>query len=182
MGHEEYRFHLIYDEETWVGMILLLGNRRLYIHRTFLHPAAAAKPGIRTADAGTSQEKAKKTVILEIDPPVDEISVSRKAFYKEAAGYKVNPYTHIPPRYRKEFEEHSFVVMSWPRELPGETYRKSRPVSAGCGDESLREQIESLLYFFSELQAHFLEFPRGDTDGTAFISESDRYDAGEVFL
>ena len=21
MGHEEYRFHLIYDEETWVGMI-----------------------------------------------------------------------------------------------------------------------------------------------------------------
>ena len=54
---------------------------------------------------------------------MDEISVSRKAFY-EAAGYKVNPYTHIPPRYQKEFEEHSFVVMSWPRELPEETYRK----------------------------------------------------------
>ena len=33
-------------------------------------------------------------------------------------------YTHIPPSYRKEFEEHSFVVMSWPRELPEETYRK----------------------------------------------------------
>ena len=59
MGHEEYRFHLIYDEETWVGIDPLLGNRRLYIHRTFLHPAAAAKPGIRTADAGTSQRSEK---------------------------------------------------------------------------------------------------------------------------
>ena len=122
MGHEEYRFHLIYDEETWVGMILCWETEDfIYIEHFCTRPQLRNRGyGQRTLEL---LKEAKKTVILEIEPPVDEISVSRKAFY-EAAGYKVNPYTHIPPRYRKEFEEHSFVVMSWPRELPEETYRK----------------------------------------------------------
>ena len=45
----------------------------------------------------------KKTVIPEIDPPKDEVSVRRKAFY-ERAGYRANPFDinmHGEMTYRK---------------------------------------------------------------------------------
>ena len=59
MGHEEYRFHLIYDEETWVGMILCWETEDFIYIEHFCTRPQAAKPGIRTADAGTSQRSEK---------------------------------------------------------------------------------------------------------------------------
>ena len=53
----------------------------------------------------------KKTVILEIDPPNDEVSVRRKAFY-ERAGYRANPFEHIHPPYHSEYKGHRLVVMT----------------------------------------------------------------------
>ena len=60
-------------------------------------------------------------VILEIDPPVDEISIRRQHFY-ERCGFAKNPFPHVHPPYRKGFRGHPLVVMSAPGVLPQETY------------------------------------------------------------
>ena len=52
-------------------------------------------------------------VILEIDPPVDEISVRRQHFY-ERCGFSKNPFPHVHPPYRKGFQGHPLVVMVRP--------------------------------------------------------------------
>ena len=60
-------------------------------------------------------------LILEIDPPVDEIAVRRKAFY-ERCGFVENPYPHIHPAYHRDHAGHELVVMSFPKMLKAEEY------------------------------------------------------------
>lgn len=64
----------------------------------------------------------KKTVILEIDPPNDEVSVRRKAFY-ERAGYRANPFEHIHPPYHSEYKGHRLVVMTCPTTISENEYK-----------------------------------------------------------
>ena len=59
------------------------------------------------------QEKGK-IMILEIDPPIDAISMRRKGFY-ERCGFVENPYSHIHPPYHKGNAGHELVIMSSPR-------------------------------------------------------------------
>ncbi len=62
-----------------------------------------------------------KPVILEIDPPVDEISIRRKGFY-ERCGFTANPYEHVHPAYHKGYEGHKLIVMSCPEKLTEKQY------------------------------------------------------------
>ena len=63
-----------------------------------------------------------KTVILEIDPPVDDISIRRLHFY-ERLGFVANPYQYIHPSFRKPFTPHRLVLMSYPGAI---TYEEAR--------------------------------------------------------
>ena len=63
-----------------------------------------------------------KTVILEIDPPVDDISRRRKGFY-ERCGFAANPYPHIHPPYHQDHSGHALVVMSAPNPITEEAYK-----------------------------------------------------------
>lgn len=81
----------------------------------------------RCADAATARRRSpsrerKKTVILEIDPPNDEVSARRKAFY-ERAGYRTNPFEHIHPPYRSEYKGHRLVVMIYPAAISENEYK-----------------------------------------------------------
>ena len=60
-------------------------------------------------------------LILEIDPPVDEISIRRKGFY-ERCGFAANPYPHIHPAYHRGNAGHELVIMSSPEMLGLEEY------------------------------------------------------------
>ena len=60
-------------------------------------------------------------LILEIDPPADEISIRRKGFY-ERCGFVVNPYSHIHPAYHRGNAGHEFVIMSSPEMLGQDEY------------------------------------------------------------
>lgn len=55
-------------------------------------------------------------ILLEIDPPMDEISIRREQFYIRN-GYKVNHYLHIHPSFEIPSHPHRLVIMSNPREL-----------------------------------------------------------------
>ena len=61
-------------------------------------------------------------VILEIDPPVDDISIRRRHFY-ERLGFVANPYQYIHPSFRKPFTPHRLVLMSYPGAI---TYEEAR--------------------------------------------------------
>lgn len=63
-----------------------------------------------------------KPVILEIDPPVDEVSRRRKGFYQRC-GFRENPYFHVHPAYRSEYQGHELVVMSYPAKLDEAAYQ-----------------------------------------------------------
>lgn len=81
----------------------------------------------RCADAATARStlllgERKKTVILGIDPPNDEVSAHRKAFY-ERAGYRANPFEHIHPPYHSEYKGHRLVVMTCPTAISENEYK-----------------------------------------------------------
>lgn len=60
-------------------------------------------------------------LILEIDPPVDEIARRRLAFY-QGCGFVANPFAHRHPSYKTQYAPHELVVLSYPQALAGEEY------------------------------------------------------------
>ncbi len=77
----------------------------------------AVTPELRGHDLGSQVLRAfcrrEGRVILEIDPPTDEISIRRQGFY-ERNGFVANPYMYIHPSFRRPFHPHRLVLMSWP--------------------------------------------------------------------
>ena len=69
-----------------------------------------------------NENRISNPVILEIDPPVDDISRRRKGFY-ERNGFIANDYdyTHLP--YHRGCEGHRLVIMSSPHRIDEAEYR-----------------------------------------------------------
>ncbi|MDY4061559.1 MAG: GNAT family N-acetyltransferase [Candidatus Limiplasma sp.] len=120
MGHPQYHFDGVYDGDCWAGLILYWETEKfLYVEHFCIFPELRGrKYGQRALEK--LNEKGK-TVILEIDPPVDEISIRRKGFY-ERCGFRANPYEHVHPAYHRACEGHRLVVMSCPGQLNREQY------------------------------------------------------------
>lgn len=79
----------------------------------------AVSPALRGQHMGSRALEAfcrDKRVILEIDPPVDDISIRRLHFY-ERLGFIENPQEYIHPSFRRPFEQHRLVLMSYPAPL-----------------------------------------------------------------
>lgn len=112
LGAAEYHFDLIYDGNVFVGMLLYWETKDFLYVEHFL-----VKPELRGKSYGQKAleelGKKRKRVILEIDPPTDEISIRRKGFY-ERAGYLENSFRHVHPPYHAENQGHPLVVMSCP--------------------------------------------------------------------
>jgi len=64
-----------------------------------------------------------KPVILEIDPPVDELTRRRLRFYS-ALGFLINDYPHIQPSYRSGELPLLLTLLSWPDLISEETYHQ----------------------------------------------------------
>lgn len=115
MGDEEYHFNLIYDKSEWVGIILCWETVNfIYVEHFCTLPEMRSKRyGQKALELLNCRGK---KVILEIDPPIDEVSRHRKAFY-ERVNYKANDFAHVHLPYREAFTGHSLVVMSYPERL-----------------------------------------------------------------
>lgn len=75
-------------------------------------------------------------VILEIEPPVDELTCRRRGFY-ERLGFVVNDYHYIHPSYGNPLDPHQLVLMSHRRTL-------SRPEA-----EKLARYVRERVMFYS---------------------------------
>lgn len=122
LENDAYHFLLICQEDSMVGILLYWQARDfLYIEHFCIDPV------LRGRQYGTKAlellHRQSRPVILEIDPPEDEMARRRKAFY-ERAGYQDNEFVHIHPPYREGFSGHRLVVMSYPERLTAAEYRQ----------------------------------------------------------
>lgn len=117
---EEYHFSLIYDENVFVGLILYWEQEQfIYIeHFCILPEMRNNQYGQKTLALLAKQGK---TLILEIDPPEDEISKRRKRFY-ERCGFVENDFDHIHPPYHLEKKGHHLVLMTCPKQISQELF------------------------------------------------------------
>ena len=117
---DAYHFDLIYDAGTFVGLVLYWETPDyIYIeHFCILPEMRNRKYGQRTLSLLKARQK---TLILEIDPPIDAISMRRKGFY-ERCGFVENPYPHIHPPYHKGNKGHELVIMSSPAPISQAEY------------------------------------------------------------
>ncbi|MBQ1906620.1 MAG: GNAT family N-acetyltransferase [Firmicutes bacterium] len=120
MRRPEYRFDRLYDGPEFIGLVLNWESELfIYVEHLCILPA---KRGLGYGQRALRllSERGKQ-VILEIDPPVDDISIRRRKFY-EHAGFRANSYAHVHPPYHTGYDGHELVVMSFPRELTPEEY------------------------------------------------------------
>lgn len=115
LSDPEYHFELIMDGETFVGLILFWETDAfIYIEHFCICPELRNRQyGFRALRAFC---ECGKTVILEIDPPEDEISIRRRGFY-ERCGFCENPFSHVHPPYHAGNAGHSLVLVSYPRAI-----------------------------------------------------------------
>ena len=59
--------------------------------------------------------------LLEIDPPIDDISIKRLNFYSNL-GFKLQEFEHIHPPYRKNYTGHKLKMMSFNKDLSIDEY------------------------------------------------------------
>lgn len=117
---DAYQFRLIFDEAAWVGLLLCWdAGDFFYIEHFCTRPELRGRRYGQAALALLAEEG--KPIILEIDPPVGDLSRRRQGFY-ERAGYHANPYAHVHPPYHAANRGHALVVMSYPDVLSADTY------------------------------------------------------------
>lgn len=85
---------------------------------------------IRGKQIGTNtlnqfKDEMDKTIVLEIDPIVDEVSAKRLSFYQKL-DFKQCPYKHAHPAYNKEYKPHELLVLSSGKVLSPEVYETFR--------------------------------------------------------
>ena len=116
----DYHFNLVYGGDLFVGL-LLCWEAESFIYVEHLCIA----PGLRNRNYGQKALELlkcrNKNIILEIDPPIDALSIRRKGFY-ERCGFAENPYPHIHPPYHAGMKGHALVVMSSPAPITAEEY------------------------------------------------------------
>ena len=115
-----YFFNLLYDKDTFVGLLLCWETERfIYVEHLCVLPEMRNRHYGRQCLALVQQKG--KHVILEIDPPVDAISIRRKGFY-ERSGFVENAYPHLHPPYHSGNPGHALVVLSFPSRITAEDY------------------------------------------------------------
>lgn len=70
-------------------------------------------------------ESTEKTVILKIDPVIDEVSMARLSFYLRC-GFHENPYQHRHPAYDPTYSPHPLEILSAPRAISPIEYEAFR--------------------------------------------------------
>lgn len=118
LEQDAYHFDVVCDGGQFVGEILYWDIGGFFYIEHF-----CVSPELRNRHYGQRilAEYDKTPLILEIDPPVDGISIRRKGFY-ERCGFVENPYRHVHPPYHAGNEGHELVVMSTHRALTQTEY------------------------------------------------------------
>ena len=118
LNNELFHTKIVVDETDKFLALLFYWKYRDVIYIEHL----AVNPINRGASIGTKvmqlllEEHIGYKVILEIEPPVTEITNRRLKFY-EKLGFKENAYEYTHPSYSRETFVHNLEILSYPKEL-----------------------------------------------------------------
>lgn len=118
-----YRVDLYLSDDDVIGFIASWEAMEFVFIEHF-----AIAPEIRSKGLGSSILSPfilikTKPVILEIDPPVDELTLRRLRFYS-ALGFLRNDYSHFQPSYRSGELPLLLTLLSWPDLISEENYHQ----------------------------------------------------------
>lgn len=122
LENEMYYCTIICENGMLIGLIFYWK----YGKYTYIEHLAIS-PNLRGKNYGSKILKAfcedNKHTILEIDNPIDEISIKRLNFYSKL-GFKLQDFQHIHPPYRQEYDGHNLKIMSFNRDWSKEEYEE----------------------------------------------------------
>ncbi|MCC3868486.1 GNAT family N-acetyltransferase [Terrisporobacter mayombei] len=117
---DKYNCMVVHENNELVG-ILLYWDLDTFKYIEHL----AISPSLRGKNYGSRILKDfcenNGTIILEIDPPIDDISIKRLRFYSNLE-FKLQEFEHIHPPYRKDYKGHKLKIMSFNRDLSKDEY------------------------------------------------------------
>ena len=110
---DRYNWIVICDESVVVGILLYWEfDKYKYIEHLAIYSELRGKSyGSKILEIFCRDNK---TIILEIDPPIDEIALKRLKFYSKI-GFMLQEFNHIDPPYRKGRFVNLFIFESRPR-------------------------------------------------------------------
>ncbi|MDO5518677.1 MAG: GNAT family N-acetyltransferase [Clostridium sp.] len=122
LQEQDYYCTAVCEEAKLVGIIWYWNlDEMKYIEHL------AISPDLRGKGYGSKILKSfcedNEKVMLEIDPPNDDISIRRLKFYSNL-GFKLQDFQHTHPPYRKGYKGHSLKIMSLKTQLAEEEYEK----------------------------------------------------------
>lgn len=95
----------------------------IYVEHLAVNPLMRGKGIGSQIIKGLMEENPESTFILEIDPPLDDISKRRSTFY-ERLGFIANDFDYIHPSYTKNGKPHELRIMSYPKALSNEEFER----------------------------------------------------------
>ena len=95
------------------------GENKVYIEHIAVNPLMRGQNVGSTILRNFMAQNPDATIILEIDPPADDISQRRLSFY-ERAGFHNTGFVYDHPSYQKKGMHHDLLVLSYPRNISRE--------------------------------------------------------------
>ncbi len=121
MQNPNYHFDLILEGETLLGVMLFWQTEEFIFLEHFTTMPEVRGRGLGAAALELLKEKGLP-IILEIEPPCDEMTERRQAFYLRC-GFSAAPYHHIQAKYHLGDEDLVLQIMSYPGVISAELYR-----------------------------------------------------------
>lgn len=130
LGDDRLHAECVFDGERFAGLIFWwqAGDGWAYLEHLAVDPALRG----RSYGARMLRDLRARVgrVVLEIEPPEDDISRRRRGFY-ERNGFVYNAYDYIHPSYSQPPRPHRLVVMSAPAALAPAAFEAFRAFAHG---------------------------------------------------
>lgn len=121
--NKNYHLWAILENEKLISFISFWNfEAYLYIEHLAVNPELRGK-NIGSKTLNYFAKEVKKNILLEIDPPIDEVSKNRLRFYSRLE-YKANHWKHLHPPYNSAYPPHELVVLSLHQALKEEQYQQ----------------------------------------------------------
>lgn len=119
-GLEEYHFEVIFMGDAMIGLLLWWGFKEFVFIEHF-----ATMPNVRGKGYGGKilrefLEAQKRQVVLEVEPPEDELKKRRIVFYGKL-GFVFNSHFYKQPPMQEGCGSMQLYLMSWPTEFTKES-------------------------------------------------------------
>ena len=124
------KYHIITKENEQKNIVAFLAFWSLgdfnFIEHLAVSPTCRGK-GTGTKLVSEFMSETSKPIILEIEPPMDDISIKRMKFY-EKLGFLLNEYQYFQIPLRKNHSPSELKIMSYPHKLNEEEFNNIKNI------------------------------------------------------